>query len=189
MLLNKYESESESHIWTQQHLHVIIFHHKPTQMFSFPYLNTRCVLVVLCYQGVYVQETQVKLIRVMGNLTGWSALTRWLWYFWYVWLFDVRFACWVDALMLWYCGKMPSSLSFHPLLSLCNITLIENVIIILFCEAECVIKSKMHFNVLQVHDEKCIGRSCLELSSLCSLAELLSNRHHVFSEDLTSELW
>lgn len=50
--------------------------------------------------------------------------------------------------MFWYCAKMPSGPSFHPLNSLRNITFIENVIIILFCEAECVIKSKIHFNVL-----------------------------------------
>lgn len=60
-------------------------------------------------------------------------------------------------LMFWYCGKMPSSPSFHPLLSLCNINSIANVIIILLCEAECVIKSKIHFNLLQVHDKKKSG--------------------------------
>lgn len=46
----------------------------------------------------------------------------------------------VDALRLCYCGKMPSSPSFLPPLSLLDISFIWNVIITLFCLAECVIK-------------------------------------------------
>lgn len=46
----------------------------------------------------------------------------------------------VDTLVLCYCGKMPSSPSFHPLLSLLDISFIWNVIITLICLAACVIK-------------------------------------------------
>lgn len=65
-------------------VHVIVFRHTPTQMFSFPYPNKplhkpSCCYgeqLVFCYPGVYVWKTHVQLIKVMRNLTGQSALRR-----------------------------------------------------------------------------------------------------------------
>lgn len=62
--------------------------------------------------------------------------------------FDIlnAFGCLISGLLvdtLMYCGKMPSSPSFHPPLSLLDISFIWNVIIILFfilSLSECVIK-------------------------------------------------